>query len=96
MNGKGLYMVYDLLAGCVIGQIVQAATDAAATRDFHQALENKESTLNRHPADYNLIRIGIISETGAIDPETTPHTVAQGAAWKAATDEANRRLKLEA
>lgn len=96
MNGKGLYMVYDLLAGCVIGQIVQAATDAAATRDFHEALSNKESTLARHPADYNLIFIGTLGEDGELDTDSNKRTVAQGAAWKAATDEANRRLKLEA
>lgn len=97
-TGKGLYMVYDLLAYCVIGQVVQAATDAAATRDFHEALANKESTLSRHPADYNLIFLGVLSETGQIDTEdgVGQRIVAQGAAWKAANDEQQRRLKLEA
>lgn len=92
---KGLYMVYDRLANSVIGQIVLAESHGSATRDFHDALGNKDSQLSKHPADYDLLFIGFLTTSGVIE-ERSLETVAQGSAWKAFQDEQAKRLRLEA
>ncbi|WNK13937.1 MAG: nonstructural protein [Microvirus sp.] len=82
---KNLYMVYDTVAQCVVGGIIQEPNDAPAIRAFHDALGDKNSFLASHPADYNMMRIGYINSQGIITTEenTLPSTVAHGAAWAA-------------
>lgn len=79
---KQLYMVYDIVAGTVIGGIILETTDAPAIRAFHDALTMKDSLLAQHPADYRLLKLGALDLDGVLVSGTQPQIIATGAAWK--------------
>ncbi|WNK13867.1 MAG: nonstructural protein [Microvirus sp.] len=75
-----LYIVYDKVAETIVGNIIQCPNDAPAIRLFHDALKG-ETQLSLHPADYELVLIGSILETGFMEA-TIPTSVATGAQWE--------------
>lgn len=79
---KRLYTVYDMVAGTIVGDILQALNDAPAIRAFHDALKTPNSLIGQHPADFQLLNVGIIDDDGAIYIQDNGKTVvATGAAW---------------
>jgi hypothetical protein len=91
---KTLYTIYDLVALQIMGNIMTMPNHAPAIRAFHDALAAKDSPLNAHPRDYNLIALGIIDDTGRIFvDDDMPQTVATGAQWAAATETPNLNLE---
>jgi len=79
---KRLYMVYDIIAGTVLPSVIVENADAPAMRAFNDALNNPQSLLGQHPADFKLLFIGETNETGLIVPQLDcPATIATGAAW---------------
>lgn len=83
---RQLYGVLDLKAESLVGGIIMERSDPPAIRAFHDALDPKtNSLLSVHPADFSLMCLGTMSETGEIytNPEG-PKVVATGAQWAAA------------
>jgi len=66
--------------------------DAPATRAFHDALSSPNTGFSSHPADFNLVCLGTISELGVITPELgmdgqpCPRVVATGSSWATARE----------
>lgn len=88
---RRIYMVFDLVAGQVVGSPVLEVADAPAIRGFHDALSAKDSMLAKHAADFDLLWIGEIADEGTIfgpysaGGDNVPRvTVARGAQWAAA------------
>lgn len=79
---KRLYQVYDIVAGTVIGGIVQETNDAPAIRSFTDALRNKDSILAQHPEDYQLLLLGEQFSSGLINPLPNPEVILTGKTWK--------------
>lgn len=79
---KRLYTVFDTVAGTIVGEILQAINDPPAIRAFHDALKTPNSLIGQHPADFQLLNVGIIDDDGAIYIQDNGRTVvATGAAW---------------
>lgn len=83
---RNMYCVYDLKSEAIAGGIILERLDAPAIRAFHDALDPKHATvLSSHPADFQLICLGSVDDSGQIvvNPSwLTP--VATGAQWAAA------------
>lgn len=84
---KTLYTIYDIVAKQITGNIMTMPNNAPAIRAFHDALAAKDSPLNAHPRDYNLIALGVVDDAGNMFVDNDmPQTVATGAQWAAATE----------
>ncbi|WNK14975.1 MAG: nonstructural protein [Microvirus sp.] len=90
---KQLYTVYDVVAATIVGSIIQESLDAPAIRAFHDALKAPQSLLAQHPADYQLLLVGLIGYDGEITPAVPPKVIATGAAW---AEQDNPPMRLEA
>lgn len=65
-----LYAVYDVASGVYDGPHAQQ-TDAVATRNFAQAVNNPESPIGKNPDDFTLFRVGTWDDSnGEIIPES--------------------------
>ncbi|AXL15275.1 nonstructural protein [Microviridae sp.] len=51
---------------------------AMARRAFHDAVNNPESQINKHPADYTLFQIGTFDDDDGIIESTPPQTMGNG------------------
>lgn len=80
---KRLYCIYDRVASCILGSIIQEGSDAPAIRSFHDALRSPQSAISAHPADYDLLYLGDILTSGIILAVSPPVTVATGAGYLA-------------
>ncbi|WNK13261.1 MAG: nonstructural protein [Microvirus sp.] len=78
---KRLYMVYDLIASTVLPTVILESADAPAMRSFNDALANSQSLLGQHPADFNLLCIGEVTDQGILLPTGDLPVIATGAAW---------------
>lgn len=76
-----LYTVFDKTAQARTGSIIAANIDAPAVRLFHDALAQPQSPWASHPADYNLMAIGTIADSGLVVGFPEPEVIATGAAW---------------
>lgn len=82
---RHLYIIRDRVAE-YSGPIFQARNDQDAIRQFFTALGQKGTTLNEHPADFELIEVGTQDEnTGAVLPSYTK--VTNGTVWSEVTSE---------
>lgn len=83
---RQLYCVYDLKAESLVGGIIMEKVDAPAIRAFHDALDPKaNSILAQHPADFQLLCLGSVDDSGyiVVNPNYL-NPVATGAQWAAA------------
>ncbi len=78
---EAIYVVFDRVGNARIGGLVLARNDASCVRSFHDFLARDES-MRVHAGDYELRRVGFVSELGEIVPEV-PVTVATGSQWLA-------------
>lgn len=64
---KTIYAIRDRIANELVGMSMYMLfvfrTDQQAVRYFADAINDKTSILNKHPADYELVALGIISDT---------------------------------
>jgi len=92
---SGIYAVLDLIAGQIIGGLWLHRHEAAAIRMFSDVAGDPQSFIAKHPADFNLVRLGYLSEDHELVPEFT--TVLTGATWLAAAGAAAapQHAKLE-
>lgn len=66
---KTIYAIRDRIAQELVGlsmyMLFVFRTDAQAVRYFADAINDKTSILNKHPADYELVALGILTDTAA-------------------------------
>lgn len=84
---KGIYLVWDIVSEMVIGSVFLMAHDAAAVREFVEALQNPQG-LGRRPGDYELRCVAVLDEATChvVDGSAT-RVVLTGAAWQASQSE---------
>lgn len=67
---KTIYAIRDRIANDLIGNqmylLMTFKTDQQAARYFADAILDEKSILNKHPADYELIKVAIISDNGDV------------------------------
>lgn len=90
---QNVYCLLDLVAGRWVGSLVVDRSDAPMIRLFHDLLADKGQLFNTHAADYEMHRIGRISDEGVLDGYETTVCIATGAQWLAAQ---TPRLEKEA
>lgn len=84
-----LYIVWDIIARTIVGNVMHFHHDAPVIREFTEALANPQS-LGRRPGDYELRWIGEFDQSAGaltqfLDPSATePRVVLTGSAWLAA------------
>lgn len=65
---KKLYAIRDRLANELVGlrmyTVMCFRTNEEATRYFADAINDPTSILNKHPADYELLHLGLINDNG--------------------------------
>lgn len=79
---KSIYAIRDRIAQEIVGlsmyMIMCFRTDEQAARYFADAINDDKSILNKHPADYELLRLGTITETGQIAISSDPQIILTG------------------
>lgn len=69
-----IYAIRDRIAETLVGMrmytLLNFKTDQEAARYFADAINDKTSILNKHPADYELIKCGAVEDNGNIIPFT--------------------------
>lgn len=92
---KGIYLVWDIVSEMVLGTVFLMPHDAAAVREFVEALQNPQS-LGRRPKDYELRCVGVLDESTChvIDGSAT-RTVLTGEAWQASLSEGPKLAAAE-
>lgn len=83
---RSVFCIYDRVAEAWIGQLLVDRHPAPVTRMFHQLLGDKNTQLAAHPADYNLLHIGFVEDSGKLW-SVDPTIIATGAAWLSAQQE---------
>lgn len=78
--GRLLFVVYDKVAETFLFNIVIDRHPAPACRQFNDALAAPDSALAKHPADYQLLHIGYIEDSGQLVP-IVPQVIHTGEAW---------------
>lgn len=67
-----VYAIRDRIAGALLGMqmylLLCFRTDQQAARYFSDAINDNSSVLNKHPADYELIRCGSVTDDGNMIP----------------------------
>lgn len=81
----GIYGIFDTNAKAFLGGLQLFRHDAPAVRFFADVASDPQTMIARHPADYELLCLGRLSDDPAlIEGFETPQVVITGAAWKAA------------
>lgn len=92
---QGIYLVWDIVSEMIIGSVFLMPHDAAAIREFGEALENPQS-LGRRPSDYELRCVGVLDQpTCHILDGSATRTVLTGAAWVASRSEGPKLAAAE-
>lgn len=79
----GIYAIFDTVAGQIIGGLAFHKHEAAAIRFFSDVAVLENSQVGKHPADFELIRLGYIGQDNkTIVPDYS--MVLSGAKWAAA------------
>lgn len=92
---KGIYLVWDIVSEMVIGSVFLMPHDAAAVREFAEALQSPQS-LGRRPQDYELRCVAVLDEATChvIDGSAT-RTVLSGAQWQLSQSEGPKLAAAE-
>lgn len=78
MKNHKIYAIHDMKAETFM-QPWFVPTEAVAIRTFAKAANDPNHSIGENPRDYTLVEVGIWDdETGIIDPNKTPRTVATG------------------
>lgn len=79
---KSIYAIRDRVAQELIGLrmylLMCFRTDEEAARYFADAINDTTSILNKHPADYELLRLGSIDDQGTIAISAQPQVIITG------------------
>lgn len=83
MVETAIYGIVDVVAKDLTGGLHLHRHDAAAIRMFIDVAQSERTAINRHPADYELQRFGVITKEGTIKAYDEPVVVITGKAWLA-------------
>lgn len=76
---KTIYAIRDRVAQALVGNamyiLMAFRTDQEATRYFADAILDEKSILNKHPADYELIKCGRLHDNGDLEPDQQPNNI---------------------
>lgn len=64
-----MYVIFDTVAETLVGSIMLAPNDLAASRAFAGACLNTQGPIAENPSDYRLLRVGEVSDFGDVSPE---------------------------
>lgn len=68
---RGIYAIRDRVAADLVGMhmymLMTFRTSQEAARYFADAVNDTSSILNKHPADYELVKLGDINNDGTIN-----------------------------
>lgn len=81
-HADGIYAIFDTKAQAIIGGLHIHKHEAAAIRFFGDVAAAEQTMINKHPQDYDLIRLGWISEHNVIVAEAEQTTIITGATMK--------------
>lgn len=84
-----LYCIFDNVARELVGTIIRVANDEVARRSFHDALQQPNTPVASHPADFDLLFLGSVDQLGNITAGPVD-VLARGADWLAANKENNK------
>lgn len=83
MSAKLLCVVRDRLADA-IGPVMLFPAVPAAIRSFSDLALDPATLVHRHPADFDLLQVGVIDEgSGELTPFCPPLVLVTGEAWAA-------------
>lgn len=82
----GIFAILDVKAAQVSGGVYSFKHQAQAVRFFSDLAQQKDTFVNRHTADYNLIRLGYLTHEHVLVPDY--EEILTGAALMAATEAA--------
>lgn len=87
-----IYSIRDRVANDLVGNAMYILfcfrTDAQAVRYFSDAVLDEKSILNKHPNDYELIKLGELLDTNqSLDGFSEPQIIITGSALIAAMQE---------
>lgn len=79
---KNIYAIFDRIADEIVGlrmySLMVFRTNEEATRYFADAINDKSSILNKHPADYALIQLGKLTIDNKLISFETPQNIVTG------------------
>lgn len=79
----GIYAILDVKADMLVGGLHLHKAEAAAIRMFSDIAGTPDTTVGRHPDDYELLFLGSIGEDNQITPLCPPVPVLTGSQWAA-------------
>lgn len=82
LHKGGIYAIIDVLAQSIVGMLSIHKHDAPAIRLFGDIASDPNSMIARHPQDFNLVRLGYITEHNHIHAEYD--LIMTGTTWAAA------------
>lgn len=59
---RNIYAIWDKVAMAQYGALVMQAHDGPVCRLFYDLLADKDQPMSRHPADYDLLCVGTITD----------------------------------
>lgn len=74
---RNVYAIYDKVAQAQYGALVMQAHDGPVQRLFFDLLADETQPMSKHPGDYELWRIGKISDNLILEGHL-PETIATG------------------
>lgn len=83
-----IYGIRDKVAESIGQQVWLFKADAAAIRFFHDVLSDAKSYPANHPDDYELVCLGVLSDSGVVTTDGCPSVIFTGTQWKQAKDAA--------
>lgn len=92
-NNGGVYAIIDTKAEAVIGFLMICKHPAQAVRNFCDVADDQKSMINRHPEDYELVRLGWLTLENHVIPEHA--LILSGSSYAASklkTETPNERL----
>lgn len=91
---QGIYAIFDTMAKDITGGLYLHKHQAAAVRFYADVATDKDTSIYRHPQDYDLILLGYIQEDLTLEPRYS--VILKGSVWIAAqTEVLNEQPKLE-
>lgn len=79
----GIYAILDVKADLLVGGLHLHKAEAAAIRMFSDIAALPDTTVGRHPDDYELLFLGAIGEDNQIEPMCPPLVALTGKQWLA-------------
>lgn len=94
---KNIYAVRDRIANDLAGHypLVVFRTDAQAVRYFQDSMAIQNSALGAHPRDYELIKLGYVSDDGLITALPRPDIIITGEALVATQEKEPTTTQLQ-